>query len=105
MARYILIRALSLSLSLVVASVVIFALIEVIPGDPASFMLGLNATDETLAALRAELGLDGSKVERYFAWIGGMLTGISAPPTPTACRCPNWCSTASGYPCRWRSTR
>jgi ABC-type dipeptide/oligopeptide/nickel transport system permease component len=75
MARYILIRALSLSLSLVVASVVIFALIEVIPGDPASFMLGLNATDETLAALRAELGLDGSKVERYFAWIGGMLTG------------------------------
>jgi peptide/nickel transport system permease protein len=75
MARYILIRALSLSLSLVVASVVIFALIEVIPGDPASFMLGLNATDETLAALRAELGLDGSKLERYFAWIGGMLTG------------------------------
>src|SRR6056297_1658428 len=75
MLRYIAIRALSLSLSLVVASVVIFALIEVIPGDPASFMLGLNATDETLAALRTELGLDGSKLERYFAWIGGMLTG------------------------------
>jgi peptide/nickel transport system permease protein len=75
MLRYIAIRALSLSLSLVVASVVIFALIEVIPGDPASFMLGLNATDETLAALRAELGLDGTKLERYIAWIGGMLTG------------------------------
>jgi peptide/nickel transport system permease protein len=75
MLRYITIRALSLSLSLVVASVVIFALIEVIPGDPASFMLGINATDETLAALRAELGLDGSKLERYIAWIGGMLTG------------------------------
>jgi peptide/nickel transport system permease protein len=61
MARYILIRALSLSLSLVVASVVIFALIEVIPGDPASFMLGLNATDETLAALRPNWASTGPR--------------------------------------------
>ncbi|MEQ8367351.1 MAG: ABC transporter permease [Roseicyclus sp.] len=75
MLRYILIRALSLGLSLIVASIVIFAVIEVIPGDPASFMLGLNATDENLAALRADLGLDGSKIDRYFAWIGGMVTG------------------------------
>jgi peptide/nickel transport system permease protein len=75
MLRYIAIRALSLGLSLVVASVVIFALIEVIPGDPASYMLGLNATEETLVALRAELGLEGSKVERYLAWVGGMMTG------------------------------
>lgn len=75
MLRYILTRALSLGLSLIVASVVIFALIEVVPGDPAVFMLGLNATDETLAALRADLGLDGSMVSRYFAWVTGMLTG------------------------------
>jgi len=75
MLRYILTRLISLTLSLLAASVVIFALIEVIPGDPAAFMLGLNATDENLAALRAELGLDGSKLERYFAWLGGMLTG------------------------------
>jgi ABC-type dipeptide/oligopeptide/nickel transport system permease component len=101
-----LIRALSLSLSLVVASVVIFALIEVIPGDPASFMLGLNATDETLAALRAELGLDGSKLERYFAWIGGMLTGrfrhlLHLPRAGGGAGR----STGSGCRCRWRSTR
>ncbi len=75
MIGYILTRALSLCLSLVVASVVIFAVIEVIPGDPAAFMLGLNATDENLAALRSELGLDGSKLDRYLAWVGGMLTG------------------------------
>ncbi|MEX3016688.1 ABC transporter permease [Gymnodinialimonas hymeniacidonis] len=75
MLRYLLIRALSLSLSLIVASIVIFAVIEVIPGDPAAFMLGLNATDEAIANLRAELGLGGSLVERYFAWIGGMLQG------------------------------
>lgn len=75
MLRYALTRALSLGLSLILASVVIFALIEVIPGDPASYMMGLNATPENLAALRAELGLDAGPVARYFAWVGGMLTG------------------------------
>ncbi len=75
MLRYLLIRALSLSLSLIVASVVIFAVIEVIPGDPAAFMLGLNATDEAIANLRAELGLGGSLAARYFDWIGGMVQG------------------------------
>jgi len=75
MARYLLLRALSLGLSLLVASGVIFALIEVVPGDPAAFMMGLNATEENLAALRADLGLDGTKLERYLSWITGMLTG------------------------------
>ncbi|MBF9043457.1 ABC transporter permease subunit [Rhodobacterales bacterium HKCCE4037] len=75
MLRYLLIRALSLSLSLVVASIVIFAVIEVIPGDPAAFMLGLNATEDAIANLRAELGLGGSLVERYVSWITGMLQG------------------------------
>jgi peptide/nickel transport system permease protein len=75
MARYLMLRVVSLGLSLLVASVVIFALIEVVPGDPAAFMLGLNATEENLAALRAELGLDGSMLDRYLGWIGGMLTG------------------------------
>ncbi len=75
MLRYALTRALSLALSLAVASLVIFAVIEVIPGDPASYMLGLNATPEAVAALRDQLGLNGTLVERYVAWIGGMLTG------------------------------
>ena len=75
MLRYALKRFLSLVLSLAVASLVIFVVIEVAPGDPASFMLGLNAQPETLAALRAELGLDASRVERYLAWVGGMLQG------------------------------
>jgi peptide/nickel transport system permease protein len=75
MLRYALTRALSLGLSLVVASVVIFAVIEVIPGDPAAYMLGMNATPEAVAALREQLGLSGTLVSRYFAWAGGMLTG------------------------------
>lgn len=75
MLQYTLKRLLSLIISLAIASLVIFAVIEVAPGDPASFMLGMNAQPETLAALRAELGLDVSKVERYVAWITGMLSG------------------------------
>ncbi|WP_420395586.1 ABC transporter permease [Nioella sp.] len=75
MLRYILGRLLSLSLSLIVASLVIFTVIEVIPGDPAAFMLGLNADEATVQALRADLGLDGSKAERYLAWIAGMVQG------------------------------
>lgn len=75
MLAYALGRFLSLCASLVVASVVIFAVIEIVPGDPAAFMLGLNATAENTAALRAELGLGGSKFERYLNWITGMLRG------------------------------
>jgi len=75
MARYLASRILSLCMSLAVASLVIFGAIEVIPGDPAAFMLGLNAAPDTVAALRAELGLDGSLPARYLRWIGGMLSG------------------------------
>lgn len=75
MLGYLMKRLISLVISLIVASAVIFAVIEVAPGDPASFMLGVNAQEDTLAALRAELGLDQSKSERYFAWVSGMLQG------------------------------
>jgi len=75
MLRFALSRALSLALSLAVASLVIFAVVEVVPGDPASYMLGLNATPEAVDALRDQLGLNGTLVERYWAWIAGMLTG------------------------------
>ena len=75
MQRYILKRLGSMILSLTVASLVIFSVIEIAPGDPASFMLGINAQPETLAALRTELGLDASKAQRYLTWITGMLTG------------------------------
>jgi len=75
MIRYILARLLSLLVSLIVASIVIFAVIEVIPGDPAAFMLGVNARPDTIAALRAEMGLDQPLIVRYFDWVIGMLQG------------------------------
>ena len=75
MLHYLLKRLLSLAVSLVVASLVIFLALEVVPGDPAAYMLGINAQEDTLAALREELGLNGSVAERYLSWAGGLLQG------------------------------
>jgi peptide/nickel transport system permease protein len=68
-------RIASLIVSLLAASVVIFFVLEVLPGDPAQFILGMNARPDTLAALRAELGLDAPALARYFSWMAGMLHG------------------------------
>ncbi len=75
MIRYTLKRLTSLFISLAVASLLIFFVIEIAPGDPAFFMLGFNAQPDTVAALRAELGLDVPKFQRYLVWVQGMLTG------------------------------
>ncbi len=75
MASFILGRVVSLVLSLIAASIVIFLVLEVVPGDPAQFMLGLNATPEAVANLRQTLGLDGPPLERYFTWVLGLLQG------------------------------
>ena len=65
----------SLLISLIVASLVIFFTLEVVPGDPASFMLGINAQPETIAALRDELGLNLSPWARYLGWVTGLVQG------------------------------
>lgn len=75
MLTYFLKRLVSLVLSLAVASGVIFLALEVVPGDPASYMLGINAQEDTLNALREQLGLNGTVLQRYLAWAGGLLTG------------------------------
>lgn len=75
MLRYLAGRLVSLVASLVVASLAIFLLVEVVPGDPAAVMLGLNADPAALAALRAEMGLDRPLAVRYLDWAGGMLRG------------------------------
>ncbi|MCZ0812616.1 ABC transporter permease [Roseovarius sp. EGI FJ00037] len=75
MLRYGARRAMSLFVSLLVASLVIFLALEIVPGDPAAYMLGINAEPDTVAALRAELGLNRAAPLRYLDWIGGMLQG------------------------------
>ena len=75
MLPYLIKRLGSLIVSLFVASLVIFACIEIVPGDPASFMLGVNAQPDTINALREELGLNTSHTQRYVSWISGLLKG------------------------------
>ena len=58
-----------------VVSVIVFVATSILPGDVAEIVLGQSATPETLAALRAELGLDQPWYIRYFGWLGDMMTG------------------------------
>ncbi|MFC9985401.1 ABC transporter permease [Microbacterium keratanolyticum] len=68
-------EAVVLLASLLAASIVIFALLAVLPGDQAAVMGGMDATPEQLEALRTQLGLDRPLWLRYLDWIGGVLSG------------------------------
>ena len=62
-------------LTLLAASVLIFAGTEVLPGDLASAILTNSATPENLAAMRKELGLERPAAQRYVEWLGGIVRG------------------------------
>jgi peptide/nickel transport system permease protein len=68
-------RVVSSLLTLVFVSALVFAIVEVLPGDVASRVLGRMATQENLETLRGKLGLDRPPVERYFHWLGGIVQG------------------------------
>ncbi len=62
-------------ITLLVISIIIFFAVELLPGDIAQAVLGQGATEDNLAALRAELGLDRAAPIRYFEWLGNAVTG------------------------------
>lgn len=68
-------RLAMLVLTMAVASAIVFTVLEVLPGDPALLILGVNAQEDTLAALRAEMGFDRPALVRYVTWVGGFFTG------------------------------
>ena len=74
--------------TLAVASVLVFAVLELLPGNAAEVILGDTATPESLASLQAKLGLDRPPLQRYTDWVGGLLQGQTAQSisydTPTA---------------------
>ena len=78
MLLFLLRRAATFAATLFVASLVVFAVLELLPGNPAQLMLGDTATPESIAALEARLGLDQPAGSRYANWIGGLLRGQSA---------------------------
>jgi peptide/nickel transport system substrate-binding protein len=70
---YLLERTAVLAATLVFATVVVFVIVQVVPGDPVRYMMGLQADPGNVAALRHQLGLDVAPLQRYFQWIGGLL--------------------------------
>ncbi len=81
-------RVATLLATLAVASLLVFAVLELLPGNAAEIILGDTATAESLAALNAKLGLDRPALTRYTDWVGGLLQGRTAQSisydTPTA---------------------
>lgn len=75
MVRYFIKKLITLVVLLLLVSITVFSVLYVLPGDPAQIILGLNATEETLANLRAELGLDRSFRAQYLGWLGDILSG------------------------------
>ena len=62
-------------ITLFVVSALVFFGIELLPGDVADAILGQGATEETLAVIREQLGLERPAIVRYFEWVGGLMTG------------------------------
>lgn len=73
--RWLLGRVAVMAVTLAVASVVIFALVQVAPGDPARYVLGLQADEQAVATLREQLGLNAPAVVRYGRWVAALLQG------------------------------
>jgi peptide/nickel transport system permease protein len=74
-AQYLIRRFLTLIVTVVLVSILAFAAFNVLPGDPALTILGVEASPEKLAALHARLGLDLPLPERYLVWVSGLLRG------------------------------
>jgi peptide/nickel transport system permease protein len=76
--RFLIKRITTFVATLAVASIVVFVVLELLPGNAAEVMLGPTATPEQVAALERTLGLDRPPAQRYLHWIGGLLQGRTA---------------------------
>jgi len=75
MGLFLLKRTLTLIGTLIGASVIVFLVLEILPGNAAQMLMGPDASPEAVTALAAKLGLDQTAWTRYWHWIGGLLTG------------------------------
>jgi peptide/nickel transport system substrate-binding protein len=64
-----------LGLTLLAASAIVFIIVQIVPGDPVRYMMGLRAEPDTVAAMRHQLGLDAAPLTRYARWVMGLLRG------------------------------
>jgi peptide/nickel transport system permease protein len=63
------------AVTLLLVSLIVFSILEILPGDVATRILGRDATPESLDVLRNELGLNRPALSRYLAWLGQLLHG------------------------------
>ena len=63
------------AITLLLVSLIVFSILEILPGDVATRILGRDATPESLEVLRNELGLNRPALSRYLAWLGGLMRG------------------------------
>lgn len=75
MLRYVLLRVLQLIPTAILASIVVFVAVRIIPGDPAAAILGTEATPEAVQQIREQMGLDRSIPEQYVIWLRDVLQG------------------------------
>ena len=75
LAKTILKRLGLLLLTLVLVTALAFLAFSIVPGDPTSSIVGVDATEEQIATVRAQLGLDLPIWQRYLNWVGGFVTG------------------------------
>ena len=75
MSVFLLKRLITLIATLIGASVVVFVVLEILPGNAAQTLMGPDASPEAVQALAIKLGIDRPPLERYWGWISGMLTG------------------------------
>jgi peptide/nickel transport system permease protein len=68
-------RVLTLVLTLVATSVLVFLVLEILPGNAAQILMGPDASPEAVQALATQLGIDRPPLERYGRWVAGLLTG------------------------------
>ena len=75
MLRYLLNRLVGLVAVMFIVATIVFVIIRVTPGDPAAVMLGPQASQQDIAALRTQLGLDQPMAIQYLSWLGKLAQG------------------------------
>src|SRR6478609_4500304 len=68
-------RLITLIATLIGASIVIFLVLEILPGNAAQMLMGPDASPDAVQALAAKLGIDHPPLERYWSWVSGLVVG------------------------------
>lgn len=88
MAYYYIRKVAGFLVTLFLVSILTFAVFQILPGDPALVILGVDADPMQIEQLHQEMGIDQPIHIRFLSWIGGVLQGTWAPLTAITSRCP-----------------